>query len=259
VTSVETDIRTHAARCYSHEFAPLLGTPLHRETRLSVSLRSLLGRRQQTSSRPSSALQCLITMARSGASSPCQFSYSLSSTGSSLAPHSIQSGKLKSRLHRWSKAILPLRWRVASGRFLNSPRARMPARQRASSSRSKGIGSPPRSATGKRCTDRRPEYLWSVIDAVAALFRNSSSNLQVTRMGRRRMTRFQAYCVPSACQPGIRTSAVCEFGAGNETRTRDPDLGKVVLYQLSYSRIRKRRARDSMCTPREVKAACPSS
>ena len=28
----------------------------------------------------------------------------------------------------------------------------------------------------------------------------------------------------------------CEFGAGNETRTRDPDLGKVVLYQLSYSR-----------------------
>ncbi len=27
-------------------------------------------------------------------------------------------------------------------------------------------------------------------------------------------------------------------GAGNETRTRDPNLGKVVLYQLSYSRIR---------------------
>jgi hypothetical protein len=27
-----------------------------------------------------------------------------------------------------------------------------------------------------------------------------------------------------------------ENGAGNETRTRDPDLGKVVLYQLSYSR-----------------------
>ncbi len=27
-----------------------------------------------------------------------------------------------------------------------------------------------------------------------------------------------------------------ETGAGNETRTRDPDLGKVVLYQLSYSR-----------------------
>ena len=27
-------------------------------------------------------------------------------------------------------------------------------------------------------------------------------------------------------------------GAGNETRTRDPNLGKVVLYQLSYSRGR---------------------
>ena len=26
--------------------------------------------------------------------------------------------------------------------------------------------------------------------------------------------------------------------AENETRTRDPDLGKVVLYQLSYFRIR---------------------
>ncbi len=28
-----------------------------------------------------------------------------------------------------------------------------------------------------------------------------------------------------------------EIGAGNETRTRDPNLGKVVLYQLSYSRV----------------------
>ena len=27
-----------------------------------------------------------------------------------------------------------------------------------------------------------------------------------------------------------------EIGAGNEIRTRDPNLGKVVLYQLSYSR-----------------------
>ncbi len=28
-----------------------------------------------------------------------------------------------------------------------------------------------------------------------------------------------------------------KFGAGNETRTRDPNLGKVMLYQLSYSRM----------------------
>ena len=27
--------------------------------------------------------------------------------------------------------------------------------------------------------------------------------------------------------------------AGNGTRTRDPNLGKVVLYQLSYSRARE--------------------
>ena len=33
-----------------------------------------------------------------------------------------------------------------------------------------------------------------------------------------------------------------QSGAGNETRTRDPDLGKVVLYQLSYSRLSYRRA-----------------
>ena len=31
-------------------------------------------------------------------------------------------------------------------------------------------------------------------------------------------------------------SKIC-FGAENETRTRDPNLGKVVLYQLSYFRI----------------------
>ena len=36
------------------------------------------------------------------------------------------------------------------------------------------------------------------------------------------------------------TGYCINFGAGNETRTRDPDLGKVVLYQLSYSRNRSR-------------------
>ncbi len=42
----------------------------------------------------------------------------------------------------------------------------------------------------------------------------------------------------------ITTKTICDqpmlgkdVGAGNETRTRDPDLGKVVLYQLSYSRV----------------------
>ena len=34
----------------------------------------------------------------------------------------------------------------------------------------------------------------------------------------------------------MRWSIDAVSGAGNETRTRDPNLGKVVLYQLSYSR-----------------------
>ena len=32
-------------------------------------------------------------------------------------------------------------------------------------------------------------------------------------------------------------SVETEFGAGNESRTRDLNLGKVALYQLSYSRV----------------------
>ncbi len=35
----------------------------------------------------------------------------------------------------------------------------------------------------------------------------------------------------------VNTIEALIFGAGNEIRTRDPDLGKVVLYQLSYSRV----------------------
>ncbi len=33
--------------------------------------------------------------------------------------------------------------------------------------------------------------------------------------------------------------SVATSRAGNGTRTRDPNLGKVVLYQLSYSRVRE--------------------
>ena len=36
---------------------------------------------------------------------------------------------------------------------------------------------------------------------------------------------------------GKRQRFPLEFGAGNESRTRDLNLGKVALYQLSYSRI----------------------
>ena len=42
---------------------------------------------------------------------------------------------------------------------------------------------------------------------------------------------------PETKNPGHYRGFSKESGAGNETRTRDPNLGKVVLYQLSYSRV----------------------
>ena len=39
--------------------------------------------------------------------------------------------------------------------------------------------------------------------------------------------------------PAMLLNRGFRIGAGNETRTRDPNLGKVVLYQLSYSRAAK--------------------
>ncbi len=38
--------------------------------------------------------------------------------------------------------------------------------------------------------------------------------------------------------PGTNLSYFLNSGAGNEARTRDINLGKVALYQLSYSRVR---------------------
>ena len=40
-------------------------------------------------------------------------------------------------------------------------------------------------------------------------------------------------------KPGYRSSRAVAFGADNGARTRDPNLGKVVLYQLSHVRIFK--------------------
>ena len=41
---------------------------------------------------------------------------------------------------------------------------------------------------------------------------------------------FKGFCL-------ILSSKLLDFGAENEARTRDPNLGKVVLYQLSYFRV----------------------
>ena len=46
-----------------------------------------------------------------------------------------------------------------------------------------------------------------------------------------------AECAPSGETPLVQLNGI--LGAGNGTRTRDPNLGKVVLYQLSYSRSRE--------------------
>ena len=48
-----------------------------------------------------------------------------------------------------------------------------------------------------------------------------------------------------------RPDGICRFPAlsleaGNETRTRDPKLGKLVLYQLSYSRVATEGTRSSL-------------
>ena len=58
-----------------------------------------------------------------------------------------------------------------------------------------------------------------------------------------------------SCKNGLRGERILgeRIGAGNETRTRDLNLGKVSLYQLSYSRVRKQRA-NCKNAPREVKA-----
>ena len=58
---------------------------------------------------------------------------------------------------------------------------------------------------------------------------NKTQKKQVPFFVRERETKIKHKKIPANARD-------CEFGAGNEARTRDPDLGKVVLYQLSYSR-----------------------
>lgn len=42
---------------------------------------------------------------------------------------------------------------------------------------------------------------------------------------------------PNNCEPYLNYSMVRYLGAGNGAQTRDLHLGKVALYQLSYSRV----------------------
>ena len=43
--------------------------------------------------------------------------------------------------------------------------------------------------------------------------------------------------LPNPLMKELTTNSFLKTGAGNEARTRDINLGKVALYQLSYSRI----------------------
>ena len=60
--------------------------------------------------------------------------------------------------------------------------------------------------------------------------------IELNNKGRRN---FQKYNKINKKKALIFRLGLFKFGAGNETRTRDPNLGKVMLYQLSYSRIYK--------------------
>ncbi len=58
--------------------------------------------------------------------------------------------------------------------------------------------------------------------------------------------------LPPSLEPG-------ETGAGNEARTRDLNLGKVALYQLSYSRIERGAIVDAARDKSSVQARLPGA
>ena len=43
-------------------------------------------------------------------------------------------------------------------------------------------------------------------------------------------------------KPHVNVGTIGHVEAGDGTRTRDPQLGRLMLYQLSYSRVRRQRA-----------------
>jgi len=89
------------------------------------------------------------------------------------------------------------------------------------------------SATGARYTHRRPEYLRTVIEAIEALFDELSVHVRRPFAGR--VLNDQPSPDDPICE-ALRGECVAtevtelrkclNSGAGNETRTRDPDLGK---------------------------------
>ena len=48
----------------------------------------------------------------------------------------------------------------------------------------------------------------------------------------------RTHALEGRCSIQLSYAPIFYYGAGNEIRTRDPELGKLMLYQLSYTRIR---------------------
>ena len=71
----------------------------------------------------------------------------------------------------------------------------------------------------------RPKRTFAANNATATPQTLAPSRVRVQAMGTKK--------------PGYRSSRAAAFGADNGARTRDPNLGKVVLYQLSHVRICK--------------------
>ena len=88
-----------------------------------------------------------------------------------------------------------------------------------------------------RCITTLPSRLTILIDVVLSIRFTTWSGKRVSNS---RPQPWQGCALPTELFPHKTWCVLLEFqndGAGNESRTRDLNLGKVALYQLSYSRI----------------------
>lgn len=96
------------------------------------------------------------------------------------------------------------------------------------------------------CFAARARYWQALVESITVLDAESAGRVckGLATPSHQRDHHCQAGC-PSRNAPYLKhkqkrrsflSGVFIKYGAGNETRTRDPDLGKVVLYQLSYSR-----------------------
>ena len=92
--------------------------------------------------------------------------------------------------------------------------------------------------SGQCATSRGAATLWVQVDGGAIRSRTGLDGFAIrciTALLSRRGRRRRRHRLPRKRE--AEASLCRDSGAGNETRTRDLNLGKVALYQLSYSRI----------------------